>query len=58
MSDLESIRRHVEILNEDYTKMVERISHIETDVSWVKWLTMLITGGVILTVFKVWFGGA
>ena len=57
MADLDIIRRHIEVLNDDYTKMVERISHIETDISWIKWLTMLITGGVALTAIKVWFGG-
>lgn len=44
-------------INDEMGKLCERVARIEADLSWLKWFTMAILGGVIAMLLKVFFGG-
>lgn len=50
---MEEIQTSIQHLNEDYTRMVERLARIEADISWLKWLSMAIVAGTIMTLLGI-----
>lgn len=49
---LTEIQKHIAVLNDDYTKMAERIAKIEADLVWVKWFVTAIGLGVGVELIK------
>ena len=50
---LESIEEEMRILNDEMGSLRDRVARVETDVAWIKWLTMGIAGGTIALILQV-----
>lgn len=49
------VPKHIERLNTEVGELCERVAKLEVEVKWVKWLTMLIVGGIIALVAKAYW---
>lgn len=50
------IKDELKVLNDELGEVVERLAALETDMTWVKRLTILIAGGTITMLFKLFAG--
>lgn len=53
-AQMEEIGKHIAVLNDDYTKLLERVVTLEIEVKWIKWISLAILGASLITVVSIW----
>jgi len=54
--ELDQVWKHIETFNREMGEVCERVAHIETNITWIKWLSLTILSSSLMLVLKTLLG--